>query len=61
MTESVGDCERVGVDAVHEFVAHGGDGADALLRPPVDPLLMSQRRQEFLQTISCKCKQENTR
>lgn len=54
MPESVGDCQSVGVDAVHELVAHVGDGADALLRPFVDSPLMSQRRQQIVQPVSCK-------
>lgn len=45
MAKSVGDGQGVSVDAVYELVAHAGDGADALLRPFVDSLLMSQRRQ----------------
>ena len=49
--EGVGDGQVVGVHAVDELVAHGGDGADALLRAGVDPPLRLQRGQQLVQPV----------
>lgn len=56
MTKGVRNCQIIGVDAMDKLVAHARDGADARLCTAVDSTPNAQRRQLFVQTVSCNTK-----